>query len=212
MKVTDFSDCNDDSLKLEAGPSSRFALNWDNIKLPTSGLPTSLKFSNFIHYLVDDISLHGQSKNCFWFVQFVVITSRWPISHIKNMPGSWLPYYKYQNQLNIGSSGRKYLTDMFCIVQKKGRQRILGKWSTSWCICNCFCLCNQSLEQMCCGHNVHLVYADCLWRYKLQRPLVAHLRFILIWCISKQVGGKILNSEFKLVFPNAATIRGCSDA
>ena len=28
MKVTDFSDCNDDSLKLEAGPSSRFALNF----------------------------------------------------------------------------------------------------------------------------------------------------------------------------------------
>ena len=59
------------------------------------------KFSNSILYLVDDICLQGQSKNSFWFVQFVVITSRWPISHIKNMPGSWLPYYKYQNHLNI---------------------------------------------------------------------------------------------------------------
>ena len=85
------------------------------------------KFSNFILYLVDDICLHGQSKNSFWFVQFVVITSRWPIFNIKNMPGSRLPYYKYQNQLNIGSSGRKYLTDMFCIVQKKRSTKNLRK-------------------------------------------------------------------------------------
>ena len=71
------------------------------LQMSFQSIVTKTKFSNSILYLVDDICLQGQSKNSFWFVQFVVITSRWPISHIKNMPGSWLPYYKYQNHLNI---------------------------------------------------------------------------------------------------------------